>query len=133
VGRAECVPAQDLAIGDALVGHDGVEVTVEGVVPSGEWIAVYNLRVADYHTYFVGGEAWGFSVWAHNTGCGPEQLGFFGRLLNRILPSTQERFHQLAEQYLGVIRRGEVPSEALNTQLRDLLLRRLGEKDILHT
>jgi len=27
---------------------------------------VYNLRVAEHHTYFVGSEAWGFSVWAHN-------------------------------------------------------------------
>jgi hypothetical protein len=25
--------------------------------------------VADYHTYFVGREEWGFAVWAHNT-CG---------------------------------------------------------------
>ena len=31
---------------------------------------VYNGRVAEYHTYFVGDEGWGFSVWAHNS-CGP--------------------------------------------------------------
>ncbi|MCZ2340833.1 MAG: HINT domain-containing protein, partial [Bacteroidales bacterium] len=36
---------------------------------------VYNLRVADWHTYFVGGEDWGFSVWAHNT-CDPEICEF---------------------------------------------------------
>ena len=24
------------------------------------------LRIADYHTYFVGAADWGFSVWAHN-------------------------------------------------------------------
>jgi hypothetical protein len=30
---------------------------------------VYNMRVADYHTYFVGGAEWGFDVWAHNTNC----------------------------------------------------------------
>ncbi|HYH63428.1 MAG TPA: hypothetical protein VD866_01905, partial [Urbifossiella sp.] len=46
---------------------------------SGEWVAVeegydtglyepvYNLRVADHHTYFVGDDHWGFSLWAHNT------------------------------------------------------------------
>jgi hypothetical protein len=28
--------------------------------------AVYNLEVEEYHTYFVGSEEWGFSVWAHN-------------------------------------------------------------------
>jgi hypothetical protein len=27
---------------------------------------VYNLRVAEDHTYFVGEEEWGFAVWAHN-------------------------------------------------------------------
>jgi hypothetical protein len=27
---------------------------------------VYNLRVAEDHTYFVGEAAWGFSVWVHN-------------------------------------------------------------------
>src|SRR5581483_3096131 len=30
------------------------------------WETVYNLRVADYHTYFVGAPEWGFAVWAHN-------------------------------------------------------------------
>ena len=30
---------------------------------------VYNLRVADWHTYFVGCDEWGFSVWAHNANC----------------------------------------------------------------
>jgi len=32
-------------------------------------VLVYNLRIADYHTYFVGSREWGFSVWAHNA-CG---------------------------------------------------------------
>jgi hypothetical protein len=32
--------------------------------------AVYNCRVAEWHTYFVGCAAWGFSLWAHNS-CGP--------------------------------------------------------------
>src|SRR5262249_40864684 len=39
---------------------------VEGVEDTGEFATVYNLRVADFHTYFVGCDAWGFSVWAHN-------------------------------------------------------------------
>ncbi len=28
--------------------------------------AVYNIRVAEDHTYFVGCESWGFEVWVHN-------------------------------------------------------------------
>lgn len=31
---------------------------------------LYNLRVQDHRSYFVGAEGWGFSVWAHNA-CGP--------------------------------------------------------------
>lgn len=29
--------------------------------------AVYNLRVAGHHTYFVGDDGWGWAAWAHNT------------------------------------------------------------------
>jgi RHS repeat-associated protein len=60
------VPARELAPGDVLVGHDNRTVAVEGVVEADEWTEVYNLRVADWHTYFVGCDEWGFSVWAHN-------------------------------------------------------------------
>jgi hypothetical protein len=41
--------------------------TVEDVLDTGEFETVYNMRVEDHHTYFVGTEDWGFSVWAHNT------------------------------------------------------------------
>jgi hypothetical protein len=36
------------------------------VTATGEREAVYNLRVADHHTYFVGSRQWGFSAWVHN-------------------------------------------------------------------
>jgi hypothetical protein len=58
--------AKDLMAGDWLRSHDERWVRVTGVVDSGEMAPVYNLRVADYHTYFVGRRDWGFSVWAHN-------------------------------------------------------------------
>ena len=32
---------------------------------SGRVVTVYNLRVADFHTYFVGSRDWSWSVWAH--------------------------------------------------------------------
>jgi hypothetical protein len=41
---------------------------VECLTDSGEFIAVYNFHVTDHATYFVGGDDWGFSVWAHNGG-----------------------------------------------------------------
>jgi hypothetical protein len=59
-------PAKELRPGDLLSSHDGREIAVEEVGETGEEVPVYNVRVADYHTYFVGCDEWGFSVWAHN-------------------------------------------------------------------
>jgi hypothetical protein len=64
------VAASQLRAGDALRSPDGQWVAVEGVRDTGREEVVYNGRVAEYHTYFVGCEGWGFSVWAHNS-CGP--------------------------------------------------------------
>jgi hypothetical protein len=56
----------DLEAGDVLVSHDGQTRRVEDILETAQWQPVYNFRVADHHTYFVGREEWGFSVWAHN-------------------------------------------------------------------
>jgi hypothetical protein len=67
VGRG-WTPAHDLRVGDELVcAETGRTVTVEAIRDTGERELVYNLRVADWHTYFVGDEGWGWQVWAHNT------------------------------------------------------------------
>ena len=60
------VEAFALAPGDVLVGMDGQPVPVEAVEDAGEWATVYNVRVADCHTYFVGCDEWGFDLWCHN-------------------------------------------------------------------
>jgi hypothetical protein len=41
----------------------------QGTQDTSEYETVYNLRIADFHTYFLGSEAWGFAVWAHNAEC----------------------------------------------------------------
>jgi RHS repeat-associated protein len=61
--------AEELKPRDELSSHDGQWVTVEAVTDLTEVATVYNLRVSDYHTYFVGSREWGFSVWAHNINC----------------------------------------------------------------
>lgn len=58
--------ARELEPGHLLRSHDGQWLPVREVYDSGETEKVYNLRIADYHTYFVGSREWGFSVWAHN-------------------------------------------------------------------
>jgi hypothetical protein len=58
-----------LKAGDRVVTLIGDSVPVSEVYDTGEWEFVYNLRVAEYHTYFVGDEHWGFAAWAHNIEC----------------------------------------------------------------
>jgi len=67
------VNANALAAGNTLIGKDEQEVAISRVEDTGEWATVYNMRVADWHTYFVGAAEWGFSVWAHNATCTPAQ------------------------------------------------------------
>jgi guanyl-specific ribonuclease Sa len=52
--------------GDQLRSHDGRWMAVQSVRDSGADAIVHNLRIAQYHTYFVGDIDWGFSIWAHN-------------------------------------------------------------------
>jgi RHS repeat-associated protein len=59
--------AAELAVGDDLVGVDGRRVSVEKVELTDEYVTLYNISVAEFHTYFVGCQEWGFNVWAHNT------------------------------------------------------------------
>jgi hypothetical protein len=67
--RREWRAVYELREGDLVRTEDGGLVAVASVRDTGVWERVYNLRVADYHTYFVGSEEWGFSVWAHNADC----------------------------------------------------------------
>ena len=60
------IEAARLQAGDRLVSHNGLSVLIEEVFDTKAWEVVYNLRVADWHTYFVGSKAWGWSAWAHN-------------------------------------------------------------------
>jgi RHS repeat-associated protein len=60
------IEASELRAGDEFLSHDGQWSRVEEVYDTGEYETVYNLRVADFHTYFVGSEEWRFSVWVHN-------------------------------------------------------------------
>jgi serine protease inhibitor len=67
--------ASELQVGDLLATHNGRWLEVENVVDTGQVETVYNLRVADYHTYFVGSGAWG-GLWVHNTYGGPLPVQF---------------------------------------------------------
>jgi hypothetical protein len=61
------VLAWSLRPGDVLHTLEGEAVRVERVEDKGEVERVYNVRVRELQTYFVGGDAWGFALWSHNT------------------------------------------------------------------
>ena len=56
-------PAGALEQDDLLLGMEQERTAVEEVFDTGEYVTVYNVEVEDFHTYVVGGEDWGFSVW----------------------------------------------------------------------
>jgi hypothetical protein len=60
------VKASELWVGAELVGHDEITTKITAIEPTRDYAVVYNIRVADWHTYFVGCADWGFSLWAHN-------------------------------------------------------------------
>lgn len=60
----EWVLASSLTTDDFVMTHDGSWFKVEELFDTGEWELVYNMRVSEHHTYFVGEGEW--TVWAHN-------------------------------------------------------------------
>lgn len=52
--------------GDVLASSTDSQGTVEAIIETGKIAAVYNLRISEHHTYFIGDDDWDFSVWAHN-------------------------------------------------------------------
>lgn len=69
-------PVGEVVAGDRLSAIDGASrlplgpegwLVVESNESTGRYDTVYNFRVADHHTYFVGTPAWGFGVWVHNS------------------------------------------------------------------
>jgi len=60
------VPAGHLQPGNRVATLSGEWCMVEEGFDTGLFAKVYNLRIADHHTYFVGEEHWGFAAWAHN-------------------------------------------------------------------
>lgn len=78
-------PAGDLQPGDLLLGQSDETTPVEAVQATGRTEKVYNFRVANDHTYFVGDNDWNFSLWGHNC-CGSDIFSVLRRsAIRRIL------------------------------------------------
>jgi hypothetical protein len=59
------IPAGNLNPGDR-VKTESTWTTVTDILDTGEYEIVYNVRVSDWHTYFVKEDAWPEGIWAHN-------------------------------------------------------------------
>ena len=82
-------------MGDQLVSSQGVLVPIESISNLNEITTVYNLRVADHHTYFVGGALWGWDVWVHNASCAPKET----KTLSQWLKDDPDLLDELRTQY----------------------------------
>ncbi|MEM8864636.1 MAG: polymorphic toxin-type HINT domain-containing protein [Planctomycetota bacterium] len=60
-------PAGELEPGDLLSTDAGKWLPLDKLVNTGRTTTVYNLRVADYATYFVTPPSHAYGVWVHNT------------------------------------------------------------------
>jgi hypothetical protein len=58
-------------------------VEVNNAEDAGRYEAAYNVKVADHHTYFVGGPSRGFAVWSHNASCDPAEVAHIQQELAR--------------------------------------------------
>ncbi len=90
------VSAGQLKAGDQLASEEnGRWMAVEGVEETGRYETVYNVRVADYHTYFVGELDWDFSLWAHNV-YSVDQLGALGQRARELKGLSKAKMDTLA-------------------------------------
>ncbi|QVL34928.1 hypothetical protein KIH39_15565 [Telmatocola sphagniphila] len=55
-----------MKIGDRIQGNEKEWLSITDLFEDKEVEPVYNLRIADYHTYFVGEDFWSWCIWAHN-------------------------------------------------------------------
>jgi hypothetical protein len=95
--REAFVPARELQVGDQLISHDGRLLRIDAIHATLQIATVYNLRVVDYHTYFVGCDEWGFSVWAHNACVGKDvQDGLAAVGLKKTNNPTAKKLAQMA-------------------------------------
>ena len=80
--RKGWVPAGKIEIGDELRCENGQFVVVTDLFANGDVEPVFNLRVADNHTYFVASEG-GPSVLVHNQSPGTPVYDESGKLIMR--------------------------------------------------
>ncbi|MBL8872296.1 MAG: hypothetical protein JNK90_21155 [Planctomycetaceae bacterium] len=124
-------------MGDQLVSHDGQLLRIDAIQSTLQIATVYNLRVADYHPYYVGCEEWRWSVWAHNqctykdalkavkeeapaTRFGNAKAQMIARAINRRVNAAAKALLKGNIEGFGAVRAGRIAENLNNLQIRDL-------------
>ena len=118
--EGEWKSAGTLEEGDILTLADGSEAIVTEVTFEETHTTVYNMEVADYHTYYVGED----SVWVHNMGEG-------GCGITAVSSGSKERGHTASWEHLDS--KGNVVSSGTETSGGSELGRRLTWTEQLDT
>ena len=98
--------------GDVVAGLDESETpaVVEAVDHTRELRAVYNVRIPEAHTYFVGSLEWGFSLWAHNPDLDCDgRDDVTGEPVEGNAADAAERADEASEAAEGVVQKGGHP------------------------
>jgi hypothetical protein len=104
--------AQTLGPGDELLTESGSWVRCEAAVLTAETAPVFNVEIAEHHTYFVGNDEWGFALWAHNE-CLP-----YNQLRKLTKGSSQQAHHLVEKRFAGLFgqKQGQMLSVPLSPQ-----------------
>jgi hypothetical protein len=90
-----------LTLEDSLVDSQGRPVAIDAIRVTDRLITVYNLGVADFHTYFVGGKLWQFDAWVHNARYAPkgpvQSQHFSTSAQGRALHESAQSYRQAAK------------------------------------
>lgn len=116
-------PLNQIHAGDWIWTEAGGWVRVDAVEETGRWETVYNFRIAQHHTYFVGEAGWGFSLWAHNAN--------YKQVLNAVKPYRQPgtRFGKLkAQEVARAINQGTDKKLALAREILETSVKGVGPK-----
>jgi hypothetical protein len=112
----------ELESADQILGHDGSLTDAMQVVLTNRTATVYNVRVSDDHTYFVGSQVWGFSLWAHNAYEAKKVDGVWvvlddygNKVEVDLLPNTQANalahaaYFENPKNFAGIVRGKSIP------------------------
>ncbi|WP_458120145.1 polymorphic toxin-type HINT domain-containing protein [Paenibacillus sp. Z6-24] len=86
---------KDLKVGDWLVEDDGTKQQIEKIELEQRQARVYNMTVADFHTYFVSD----LGIWVHNTNNGDCDLGGIIEGIGKVDPIFSPNFDKKLKKH----------------------------------